>query len=130
VVKQGVDQRSAADSGAEVHDHPRRLVDGHHVVILIQDFERDRLRIRSQRRRRLRLNPNALPAAQPVAGLDRLGPRQALNPGLALSNQSLNARASQRGKPRRQEQVQALAAIGFMGGKALPHGAKKVTSDK
>jgi len=125
MVQQGVDQRSAADSCAQVDHHPRRLVDGNHVVILIQDFERDRLRIRSQRRWRLRLNPNALPAAQPVAGLDRLGSRQAFDSGLALSNQLLNARASQRGKPRRQEPVQALAAIGITGGKALAHGGRE-----
>ena len=120
VMEQGIDQRAAADPCAQVDHHPGGLVECNYIVILIEDFERYRFRVGAQRRRRLRLNPNPLAPSQPVAGLDCLRSRQTFDPGFARMDQLLDAGARQQRKPRSQEQVQALAAVGFTGGKNLP----------
>ena len=68
VKHQGVDQCPALMAGGGMHHHPLRLVDQDHVVILVQDIQRDLLR-RDLRRLRVRdVADDAVPRFQlPVA---------------------------------------------------------------
>ena len=42
VVQERVDERARRVPGGRVHDHARRLVDDHEVVVLVEDRERER----------------------------------------------------------------------------------------
>ena len=66
VVEQGVHERAARVARGRVHDHAGGLVDDDHVVILVQDREGQRLRLRLGIDRRGYLDGD-LPS-----GLDRL----------------------------------------------------------
>jgi len=93
-VQQGVDQRPAAAACARVHDHSGGLVHCRHVVILVQDFQGDRLRLGAQWRRRSGFHLNLLASPEQVRALlhtalnaDAPGADPLLNPGAAIIRQ-------------------------------------------
>ena len=114
--ERGGGQRRVGVAGARVHDHPGGLVDDEHVVVLVHDRERDRLRPQRVRRLRRHLDLHVLPALQTVRGLagDAVDTD---DPGV---DQGLQPRARHLGDVRGQPSIQALTRGGRTDGELHP----------
>ncbi|CDC60272.1 unknown [Clostridium sp. CAG:448] len=64
--EQCVDQRPVRISGRGMHHHPRRLIDDNDVIILINDIQRNFLRLCVCRNRLGFIDLDHIPGAQPV----------------------------------------------------------------
>jgi len=71
-------------------DHAGGLVDGHHVVVFVQDLQRQRFRLGFERRQRLRFHFDGLVALQQIGGLHR----RAIGAHAPAANPTLQARAA------------------------------------
>ena len=120
VVEQRIDQRAVRVAGGRMHDHPLGFVDDEQVFVLIDDVERDILRLRFDR---LRVGQRQRDG---VAGGDLVFfvGRRAVAQHLPLFNQRLQRAAGKLPRLRGQPAVQPLARIG-RGGRELKrlHGA-------
>ena len=113
--QQGVDQRAVQVAGRRVDDQPGRLVEHDQVGVLIQDGQRDRLRLRRGRRRRRQMQRVGGAGAHRLGGLAQGGVALA---GLAGLDQRLDAGARQRADGIGQEAVEPLARMAASGGDA------------
>ena len=101
-VEQGVDDGSPPRAGRRVHDHARRFVDRHHVVVLVENPQRQVFGRRARRRRRRRIDDEPLAAAEREACLAR----PAVDLHAAGVDPALGLGATERGLARRQEYVE------------------------
>ena len=110
---QRVDERAVGIAGAGMHDEPGRLVDDDDGVVLVDDVERNCLRLRG-----LALTGARHADFEAVARFDRVfhvfyGRRAERD--AALSDQGLQAGAAQLGKAAAQEAVEPLASVALIG---------------
>jgi hypothetical protein len=108
-MEERVDQRAAWMARGRMDDQAGRLVDGDHVLVLVDDRQRDRLgdQLEIDRRRDLDVDPIA--GAHAVAGL---GHDVAADRDVAVVEEPLDLRAGQRGVVARDERVEPGAGIG------------------
>ena len=113
VRQQRIDERTRGMAGARMGRHAFRLVDDDQVRVLVDDPERDRLRLRlcRNRRRHMHLVGLAGPDLAAQSG-DGFAPAR----HLAGADQRLQARAAELGQAQRQEAIQALAGLGLFDG--------------
>ena len=103
-VQQRVEQRAVAVAGARVHDEPGRLVDHDHGVVLVQDRERQRLRLVGERGAgRVGHEHDAFPAGELAL---RRG-RRAVDADAAVVDPRLQAAAGVLGQEARERLVEA-----------------------
>ncbi len=114
-VQQGVHQGSAGGAGTGMDDEPGRLVDHEQVRVLVDDVERDGLRLWLRRRCRRDVDGDELPLAE---SRRRAGGR-AVEEHVPLRDQPLQACPRERGQRAREPGVQALAERVVIGGQPV-----------
>ena len=120
VVEQGVDQRAVGVAGGRMDDHARGLVDDHDVGVLVDDVERQRLRLRRGGRRRRHVDDHFLLRLDREAGLDLLG-ADAGDLDLAVLDQPLDLRPRLLRQERGERRVEAGAGVLFRDGERHRH---------
>ena len=110
VVQQRVDQRPAGMPGGRMDHHPRRLVDDDEVLVLVEDWQRQRFRLRRCVDQRRRVDDDVLAALHRLVRL-RLAPGDA---DVALLDQPLDLRPRLIRHQRHEEPIeaQAVAVVG------------------
>ena len=101
-------QRRTRVAGTRMHDHPCGLVDDEHIVVLVDDAQRDRLGTELVGGARRNLDVDARAALQPVRTLAR----HAIDAHAAHVDQRLQARARDIGDVRREPSIEPLARLG------------------
>ena len=105
VVQQCVHERASAHARSWMDRHPRRLVDHQEVAVLVQDVQRDRLRLDSRRDGGGHVDADALAAADAVRGARRLP----VHLHVAFADEPLQRSAAVAGDEVRQRLVETLA---------------------
>ena len=107
VMQERIDERSAAVPGSRVHDHARRLVQHHHIIVFIHDAQRQGFRFDGRRLRRRYVDRERLTGAHL-----RARSKTTAGPGhTAVFDQALQLRARLLGQQRRQEVIQARPIV-------------------
>ena len=72
MIQQRIHQRAAVIAGSRMHHHAARLIDNHDVIILIDDIQRNILRLHIQRLRLRQRHGNLLAQLQLIIRLENL----------------------------------------------------------
>ena len=108
MIQQRIHQRTAVIAGSRMHHHAARLIDNHDILILIDDIQRNILRLHIQRLRLRQRHGNLLAQLQLVIRLENLSATHSTS----LVQQLLHIRARKL-QQRCQTNVGALAGLIF-----------------
>ena len=109
-MQQRIDERARMHARAGMHHHPRGLIDGHQIVVLVEHGERNIFGCGAQGRRVGGLGFDRFPEADGMRGARRC----AINQHAAVLNPALNAGAAELRQPFMEQLIQTLArVVGF-----------------